>query len=183
MRLSVPITWRSFSRLAGLALHTNAKLERTLDRIRSEALIHLVADIGREMSHDTRWRKLLALSSKLGKKLSRSVHAQGRAGFLYSAAVRGNWQHISPIYFCGQRSFVSGCDHNKLNSHHIFVHMKSSSSDNRRAVAAQTARSRCKVLSTVHSTFRAIILGLTKGKRLYMASESLLSCISHFCGI
>jgi len=48
----------------------------------------------------------------------------------------------------------------------------------RRAVAAQTARSRCKVLP--YSTLRPIILRLTKGKRLYMASESLLSCISPF---
>jgi len=32
-----------------------------------------------------------------------------------------------------------------------------------------------------YSTF--IILGLTKGKGLYMASESLLNCISPFYGI
>ena len=46
----------------------------------------------------------------------------------------------------------------------------------RRAVVAQIARSRCKVLS--YSTF--IILGLIKGKRLYIASKSLESCISPF---
>jgi len=50
--------------------------------------------------------------------------------------------------------------------------------DKRRAVTAQTTWSRCKVLSIPYSTF--IIIGLTKGKWLYMASESLLSCISPF---
>ena len=47
-------------------------------------------------------------------------------------------------------------------------------------VAAQTARSRCKLAYYPYSLFRPIILGLTKGKRLYMASESLLSCILPF---
>jgi len=44
----------------------------------------------------------------------------------------------------------------------------------KRVVASQTARSRFNPYSTF------IILGLTKGKGLYMASESLLSCISPF---
>jgi len=46
----------------------------------------------------------------------------------------------------------------------------------RRAVAAQTARSHCRVLSIQYVYY----LGLTKGKGLYMSSESLLSCISPF---
>jgi len=63
-----------------------------------------------------------------------------------------------------------------MGGHNVYM----VSPNKRRAVAAQTVLSLCKVLSNPYSMFRPIILGLIKGKGLYMASESSLSCISPF---
>ena len=53
--------------------------------------------------------------------------------------------------------------------------------NNKRAVAAQTARSRCKVFSIQYVYyFRAYQSPKANDSTIHMASESLLSCISPF---